>query len=220
MTATKRVFSRDLFEEVPLVGILRDVSVADAEIILPLFIDAGFTTIEVPINSKDSEELINRLALHFGDRLNIGAGSVADVQDLRKALDAGASFIVTPVVVEEVIITSVGLSIPIFPGAFTTTEIWAAWRLGAAMVKVFPAKNLGIEFINALKGPMPHIKLLPTGGIDIGNATDFLKAGASGLGVSEGLFKKEFIKNRQWEVLGKHFKEFKKRIESTIGKNN
>lgn len=205
MSINKNNFNAELFDQLPIVGILRDVSMEDADKILPLYVDAGFTTIEVPINCDNAEQLIQYIVSHYGDRLNVGAGSVIDVSDLEKALGAGSEFIVTPVVDEEVIRSCVAQGIPVFPGAFSPTEIAKAWKLGATMVKVFPADELGIGYIKALKAPLKGIKLLPTGGISIDNARSYFKAGAEGVGVSTGLFKSELIKNKDWDGLRAHF---------------
>ncbi len=212
MTDNRNSFNRDLFDQLPVIGILRDVSVDDAAVILPLFIEAGFTTIEVPINSEGAGQLIQNLILHFGKKLNIGAGSVIDLSDLDKALAAGAGFIVTPIVDEKVIGSCVDKGVPVFPGALTPTEIAKAWKLGAAMVKVFPADEMGPRYIKALKAPLKHIKLLPTGGISVENANDYFLAGADGLGVSTGLFKSELIRNKDWDRLREHLRSFRQII--------
>ncbi len=208
MSNNRNSFNRDLFDQLPVIGILRDVSLEDADRIVPLYIEAGFTTLEVPINCDDAEELIRSFVQHFGDRLNIGAGSVLDKSDLDKALGAGAEFIVTPIVDEEVIRSCVNKAIPIFPGAFSPTEIAKAWKLGATMVKVFPAEELGLGYIQALKAPLKNITLLPTGGISIDNAVAYFRAGAQGLGISTGLFKSELIRNKDWDGLRKHLRAF------------
>lgn len=217
MNKHKNSFRWELFDKVPVVGILREVSTEDADMILPVFIDTGFTTIEIPINSDNSASLISRLVQHFGDRLNIGAGTVTDMQDLHKALDAGAGFIVTPVVAEEVIQYCERERIPVFPGAFTPTEIVKAWKLGASMVKVFPADELGPGYIKALKAPLKNIKLLPTGGISIDNAREYFVAGAAGLGISTGLFKAELIRNKDWTKLRDHLFHFYQTIQHRPG---
>ncbi|NGF56402.1 bifunctional 4-hydroxy-2-oxoglutarate aldolase/2-dehydro-3-deoxy-phosphogluconate aldolase [Parapedobacter sp. SGR-10] len=210
----KNSFNAELFDQLPVVGILRDVSMEDAARILPLYVEAGFTTIEVPINCDNAEQLIQYIVSNCGDRLNVGAGSVIDVSDLDKALGAGACFIVTPVVDEEVISSCVGQGIPVFPGAFSPTEIAKAWKLGATMVKVFPADELGIGYIKALKAPLKGIKLLPTGGISIDNARSYFKAGAQGVGVSTGLFKSELIRNKDWDRLRAHFVAFYQAVQN------
>jgi len=214
MSINKNSFNTEMFDQLPIVGILRDVSMEDADRILPLYVEAGFTTIEVPINCDDAEQLIQYIVSNYGDRLNVGAGSVIDVSDLEKALDVGSEFIVTPVVDEEVIRSCVTLGIPIFPGAFSPTEIAKAWKLGATMVKVFPADELGIGYIKALKAPLKGIKLLPTGGISIDNARSYFKAGAQGVGVSTGLFKSELIRNKDWDRLRAHFVAFYQAVQN------
>lgn len=214
MNNNKNSFRWELFDIVPVVGILREVSTEDADAILPLFIESGFTTIEIPINSDNSASLISRLVQHFGDKLNIGAGTVMDMEDLHTALDAGAGFIVTPIVAEEVIQYCERERIPVFPGAFTPTEIAKAWKAGASMVKVFPADELGPGYIKALKAPLKEIKLLPTGGISINNAHEYFSAGAQGLGVSTGLFKTELIRNKDWTKLREHLSLFYQAIQN------
>ncbi|NGM60867.1 bifunctional 4-hydroxy-2-oxoglutarate aldolase/2-dehydro-3-deoxy-phosphogluconate aldolase [Sphingobacterium sp. SGG-5] len=212
MSNNRNSFNRALFDQLPVVGILRDVSLEDAMMILPLFIEAGFTTVEVPINSEGAEKLIQHLAQHFGEKLNIGAGTVIDLSDLDRALAAGSGFIVTPVVDEQVIESCVDKGISVFPGALTPTEIVKAWKLGATMVKVFPADEMGPRYIKALKAPLKHIKLLPTGGISVENANDYFLAGAEGIGVSTGLFKSELIRNKDWQGLREHLLSFRRII--------
>lgn len=217
MNNHKNSFRWELFEKVPVIGILREVSEDDADIILPIFIESGFTTIEIPINSDNSASLISRLVQRFGDKLNIGAGTVTDLQELHKALGAGACFIVTPIVAEDVIQYCEKERIPVFPGAFTPTEIAKAWNLGASMVKVFPADELGAGYIKAMKAPLKHIKLLPTGGISIDNAREYFVAGAAGLGISTGLFKAELIRNKDWTKLREHLLLFHQTIQNRPG---
>lgn len=212
MNNSNHSFNWELFDRVPVIGILRDVRTEDAEKIIPLYVEVGFTNVEVTINSQDAENLINKLVKDFGERLNIGAGSVLDVRDLQRALDAGANFIVTPNTDEEVIRTCVDKGIPVFPGAFSPTEIVKAWKLGATMVKVFPAEQFGLPYIKALKAPLKHIKLLPTGGVTIENAKDYFLVGVDGLGVSTGLFKSDLIKNKYWGKLREHLDVFYKII--------
>lgn len=214
MSINKNSFNTALFNQIPVVGILRDVSMEDADQILPLYIEAGFTTMEIPINCDNAERLIRAIVSRFGDKLNVGAGSVIDVSDMEKALDAGACFIVTPVVDEEVIRRCVAEDIPVFPGAFSPTEIVKAWKLGATMVKVFPAEELGLGYIKAMKAPLKSIQLLPTGGVSIENVQSYFQAGAQGVGVSTGLFKFELIRNKDWSRLQDHFVSFYQMVQT------
>jgi len=208
MKSAKNEFRWSLFEELPVVGIMRNISKEDADEILPGFIGAGFTTLEVSLSSPNAPGLISGLVQQYGDHLNVGAGTVIDLQDLQVALEAGAGFIVTPVVDEDVIRYCAANGIPVFAGAFTPTEIVKAWKLGASMVKVFPADELGPGYIKSLKAPLEKIRLLPTGGISADNAQNYLNAGADGLGVSTGLFKADLISNKKWTELKDYLRRF------------
>ncbi len=158
----------------------------------------GLRNIEITLNTADAAGQIREaLALAEG-RLNIGAGTVINVELLDQALAAGASFVVTPTVEPKVITECANRKIPVFPGAFSPTEIVRAWDLGAMMVKVFPAECVGPSYIRALKAPLPHIKLLPTGGVDLKTLPDFLKAGADGFGIGGPLFDRQRVQSGDW----------------------
>ncbi|MHA4740252.1 bifunctional 4-hydroxy-2-oxoglutarate aldolase/2-dehydro-3-deoxy-phosphogluconate aldolase [Dyadobacter sp. MSC1_007] len=205
-------FSWELFNKAPLVGIIRNVSPEDLKSILPIYREAGLTTVEITMNTPGATDMI-RYAIeneHYG--LNIGAGTVCTKEDLDLALEAGAQFIVTPVISKKVIKSCVKKGIPVFPGAFTPTEIYNAWTLGASMVKIYPATSLGPEYIKDLKAPMNQLKLLPTGGVGLENMAAFLKAGANGLGIGGQLFDKDLIKNKNWDGLKAHFLQFVQKL--------
>lgn len=201
-------FSWKAFDHIPVIGIMRNIPFAKTELLASHYLQSGFTTLEVTMNSENAAEVISTLVKNFGDRLNIGAGTVLTLSDLDKALTAGATFIVTPVLNEDVIQACVSRNVPVFPGAYTPTEIYKAWALGAAMVKVFPATRLGAGYIKEVLAPLNRIKLVPTGGITIDNFAEFLKAGATGLGIGSQLLNPELIKNDDWDSLDKLLFEF------------
>jgi 2-dehydro-3-deoxyphosphogluconate aldolase/(4S)-4-hydroxy-2-oxoglutarate aldolase len=214
-------FCKHLFIEMPIVGIMRNVAIEDIFEILPLYHKAGLTTLEVTMNSTKAEEMINYAVQEYGNRLNIGAGTVCTMGHLRKALNAGAQFIVTPIINSKVIKECNALDIPIFPGAFTPTEIFKAWQIGANMVKVFPSGILGSKYIKEVLAPLNDIELLATGGINLDNINDYLQAGVKGLGIGTPLFNKEFIKNKDWDKLFSNFKQFEKKVrEFKAGTDN
>lgn len=202
------MFSWKNFERTPIVGIIRNISPTVFEKILPLYIQAGFTTIEVTMNTEGAEKMIEKCKIVYGDAINIGAGTVCNITDLQKALDAGAEFIVTPIVEKDVIEKSVALGIPVFPGAFTPTEIFNAWSLGASMVKVFPASQLGPDFIKSIKAPFPQIKLMPTGGVSAEDLKPYKNAGADAFGIGSPLFPAHLMKSENEAALLEHFKSF------------
>ena len=193
----RKPFSWENFNGMPVIGIMRNFKQDDIENILPVFADSGLNTIEVTMNSPGAVESINFAIEHYSDRLNIGAGTVCTQKDLEAALNAGAQFIVTPIVSLEIIKLCTQSGVPIFAGAYTPTEIFTAWNAGAAMVKVFPMVGNAIEYIKAIRGPLPQVKLLPTGGINLQNCTSFFEAGANGIGMGGQLFDKDFINKKE-----------------------
>ncbi len=209
---SERTFSWELFSKAPLVGIIRNVSPDDVKRILPIYREAGLTTVEITMNTPGATDMI-RYALeneHYG--LNIGAGTVCTRDDLDAALDAGAQFIVTPVLSKKVIKSCVKKGVPVFPGAYTPTEIFQAWSWGASMVKIYPATALGPGYIKDVKAPMNQLKLLPTGGVSLENMEAFLKAGANGLGIGGQLFDKKLIQDKNWDGLKAHFLQFAQKL--------
>jgi 2-dehydro-3-deoxyphosphogluconate aldolase/(4S)-4-hydroxy-2-oxoglutarate aldolase len=200
--------NEELFKKMPIVGIIRNLSFDDVQHIIPVYIEAGLSNIEVTMNTTGAADMIRYILRQYPEQLNVGAGTVCNLEDLEKALSAGAQFIVTPIVREEVITACVQRKIPVFPGAFTPTEIYHAWSLGATMVKVFPSSVLGSAYIKDIKGPLNQIRLLPTGGVDHANIGDFLKAGAEGFGIGSPLFNKKYIDAKDWEQLKAHFSLF------------
>ncbi|PJJ84542.1 bifunctional 4-hydroxy-2-oxoglutarate aldolase/2-dehydro-3-deoxy-phosphogluconate aldolase [Mucilaginibacter auburnensis] len=201
-------FSEELFLKVPIIGIVRGMPFNTIKNILSVYADAGLTTIEITMNTNGATEMIKFIAENFGDKLNVGAGTVCNINELNAALNAGAQFIVTPVVNQNVIESCVKKDVPIFPGAFTPTEIYNAWEMGAYMVKVFPATMMGPAYIKEVKAPLNKIKLAPTGGITLKNIDDYKKAGADGYGMAGALFDKNLIEQENWSGLKAHLQQF------------
>jgi 2-dehydro-3-deoxyphosphogluconate aldolase/(4S)-4-hydroxy-2-oxoglutarate aldolase len=203
-------FSWELLEKMPIVGILRNFPANKMGKLSDCYARAGLTTLEITMNSEGATQSIASLVKSFQGQLNVGAGTVCTLEDLDKALEAGAQFIVTPIVDESVINRCVSQNIPVFPGAYTPTEIYKAWSLGAGMVKVFPASKLGPDYIREVLAPLDHIKLMPTGGVSLDNLRDFMKAGAKGFGVGSQLVPRDLVEKNDWETLIGHFSKFVK----------
>jgi len=203
-----RIFSWEQFEKMPIVGIVRGISLEDFKHILPVYLKSGLTTVEVTMNTPDVELLIRYATEEYVGLLNIGAGTVCSLSDLEQALSYGAQFIVTPVVNPEVITACINNEIPVFPGALSPSEIYMAYSLGASTIKVFPASYLGANYLKEIKGPLNNIQFLPTGGINLGNMQSFLDVGVHGFGIGSPLFDKTLIKSRDWIGLEKHFLDY------------
>lgn len=207
------MFLMEKFEELPIVGIVRNMKADDFERILPLYIQAGFTTIEVTMNTDGAEGMIKKAKSVFGNSIHIGAGTVCTMNDLQKAVEVGADFIVTPIVNKDVIEKCVATKIPVFPGAFSPTEIYTAWSLGASMVKVFPISQLGPAYIQSIKAPFPQIKLMPTGGVGLEDIKSYKEAGASAFGIGSPMFPNSLIKTLNETDIFNYFKSFREKWE-------
>ena len=149
--------------------------------------DGGVTVAEVTLTIPDALTAIKSARRALGDRVLIGAGTVLDSETARAALLAGAEFIVSPVFNRSLIELCHRYSKVVMPGAFTPTEILAAWEAGADIVKVFPAEVLGPPFFKAMRGPLPQVRIMPTGGVDLTTARSFLESGACCLGIGSQL---------------------------------
>lgn len=177
-------------------GIVAVVRFSDPEPLVEVvkaLADGGVTVAEVTLTVPNALEVIHEIKQQLGNRVLLGAGTVLDPETARAALLAGAEFIVAPNLNLEVIKMCRRYDKLVMPGAFTPTEIVTAWEAGADIVKVFPAEIVGPAFFKALRGPLPHVKLMPTGGVDTATATEFLKAGAVCLGIGSQMIEPKAV---------------------------
>lgn len=186
------------FKKLPIMGILRGIKQDAVKPLTEAIISSGLKTIEITMNTPSAAKLIQKMKKAAKGRLTIGAGTVLTMKSLRSALDAGARFIVMPTLVRDVTEYCVKNSIPVFPGALTPQEIYDAWKTGAAMVKVFPARFLGPGYIKEVKAPFRNIELLACGGVTPDNIKSFFSSGASGVAFGAGVFKKEWLQRREF----------------------
>lgn len=161
----------------------------------------GIEVAEVTLTVPQALEVIRTARQKLGGRVLLGAGTVLDAEAASAALLAGAEFIVAPTFNPEVVHLCRRYDKVVMPGAFTPTEILAAWEAGADIVKVFPASVLGPDFFRALRGPLPHIRLMPTGGIDLANLGAYFAAGAACVGIGSQLVEPAAVNRRQWDRL-------------------
>ncbi len=172
----------------------------------------GIDVIEVTMTTPGALKVIKEVREKLGDEVLVGAGSVLDPETARAAMLAGAEFIVGPVINKDVISMCKRYSKIVIPGAFTPTEILTAWEAGADVVKVFPATKLGPGFFKDILGPLPQVRLTPTGGVNLETAADFIKAGAVFLGVGSALLNKQAIAEKKWDVLTDLAQKYRKVI--------
>jgi 2-dehydro-3-deoxyphosphogluconate aldolase / (4S)-4-hydroxy-2-oxoglutarate aldolase len=173
----------------------------------------GVSAIEITMTTPNALEVIENLSKTMGGEIVIGVGTVIDPQMAIDAINAGAEFVVSPFFNKEIVDTVKKRNIPVMPGAFTPTEIQTAYENGADIVKVFPADILGMAFFKAIKAPMPYLKLMPTGGVTLTNAGDWLKAGACAVGVGTALLDKKAISENDFNKLTENAKILVNSIE-------
>jgi 2-dehydro-3-deoxyphosphogluconate aldolase/(4S)-4-hydroxy-2-oxoglutarate aldolase len=161
--------------------------------------DGGVTVVEITMSVPNALDVLRQVRQALGDRLLLGAGTVLDPETARAVLLAGAEYIVAPTLNLDVIRLCQRYDKLVMPGAFTPTEILTAWEAGADIVKVFPAEIVGPPFFKALRGPLPQIRLMPTGGVDLNTAAAFLKAGACCLGIGSQLVEPRAVAERNFD---------------------
>ena len=204
----KTTFPIKSFLDLPIIGILRGVGPAETKGILRAYGAAGLKFIEITLNTPRAFELIKEHSGAGGTELCIGAGTVCNPGQLEMAIEAGARFIVTPILDIPIIKRCKELGIPVFPGAYSPTEVYRAWEAGATMVKVFPAAHLGPDYIRQLKAPLDQIKLMPTGGVGLHNMEEYLQAGADGFGLGSALFPSGLLQAGDWVALQRHIEQY------------
>lgn len=177
--------------------------------------EGGVTGIELTMTIPNAIDAIRKANEEFGDNILLGVGSVTDAQTALDAIDAGAKFVVSPIYKKELVDFVISKGIVIIPGGFTPTEIQTAYEQGADFVKIFPADNLGMTFIKSIKAPLPHLKVIPTGGVTLDNAIDWINHGASAVGIGSALVDNKAIEIENYAKLT----ENAKKLCSNLGLN-
>lgn len=199
---------------IPIIGIIRGASTEAVYGAVAAAFGGGLRTLEITLNRPEALDQIAAIKKRYGADIELGAGTVLDAAAAEKAIGAGAEFIVTPALLPDVVEFCAKRSVPVFPGAMTPTEILAAHRAGAAMIKVFPANPLGPQYIKSLKGPFPDIRLMPTGGVTVEIVGEYFSAGAAAVGVGGELFKREWLESGDWAAIEKKAAEYVRAAEA------
>lgn len=183
------------------IAIVRLDDLSEALAIARALVEGGITTLEFTLTNHEALGAIGRVRAELGDGATVGAGTVLDAADARAAVLAGAQFLVSPTLEPEVIATGLEEGAPVVCGALTPTEILTAHRLGAELVKLFPARNLGAAYIKDVLAPLPNLRLVPTGGVNLENCAEFLKAGAYSVGLGSSLVDEQLVAGKDWPGL-------------------
>lgn len=199
----------DFITGIGIVPIVRTSSAESAIKSVEAIYEGGVRAAEITMTVPGAVKALEAVAARFGDKLVLGAGTVLDAETARICILAGAEFLVTPALKLETIEMAKRYSKVICPGALTPTEVLTAWDAGADIVKVFPAGNVGgPKYIKALKGPFPQIEMIPTGGVNLETAGEFLKAGACAVAVGSELVDGKTIKEGRYDIIQERTRQF------------
>lgn len=182
-----------------LIAVVRLRDAGSVSRVVDALCDGGVSIIEITTSVPGAVGIVRTLAGVAGREFLLGAGTVLSARSAREMMEAGAEFVVSPALIEEVVETANEAGVAVFPGAFTPTEILKAHDTGADAVKVFPASFLGPPFVKAIAGPLPHIPLIPTGGVDLDNIAEYFRAGAFAVGVGGELVDARAVERGDWE---------------------
>lgn len=196
----------DALRTCPVVAILRASTAKRFADVSDVLVESGIRAVEFTFTTPDVTTAIAAYAERKPADVALGAGTVTTAEEARAAVDAGAGYLVSPAVCVDVIEAGNQLGVPVLPGAFTPTEILTAWRAGAAMVKVFPISAGGPSYLQALRGPLPDIPLVPTGGVDLANASSYLAAGATAIGMGSPLVRTSCEEDGDLDLLAERAK--------------
>jgi 2-dehydro-3-deoxyphosphogluconate aldolase/(4S)-4-hydroxy-2-oxoglutarate aldolase len=188
-------------EQSRVVAILRRTEAALAVETAEALLRGGISVIEVTLNTPGALDMLRAMRDAVGDRAVLGAGTVLDIAAADEALAAGAAFIVSPHTDTELVREMAERGVACIPGALSPTEVLAAWRAGASVVKLFPAGSVGAGYLKDLRGPLADIPLLPTGGVTLDNAATFIAAGAWGLGLGSALVAPDLVASGRFDEL-------------------
>jgi len=202
----------DAIIECGIVAVVRGQSSARIHSAIDAALEGGINVIEVTFTVPNALEIIRQLASSVGDNVILGAGTVLTAEMAEDAITAGAQFVVSPNTSIPVIEVAKTHEVPVFPGALTPTEVVVAWQAGADIVKIFPANVMGPAYLKDLHGPLPQVKFMPTGGVNLDTARAYLENGAVALGVGGDLINKQLMEEGRFSEITERARKFKEII--------
>ena len=184
-----------------IVAIFRGIADHQADAAARALVDGGVTFMEVTMNTAGALPIIARWRDSFDGQAYIGAGTVLNVAMAKEAIAAGAQFLISPNLDEQVIAYGAERGVDVWPGVMTPTEIVRAWNAGAKLVKLFPMASLGLSYLREIRAPLDHIPIMATGGVDLSNIADTFAAGAAAVGLGTKLVRPDLIANGDFEQM-------------------
>lgn len=201
--------------EVGVVPVVRAESADEAMKIVEAILAGGVNILEITMTVPGAIGVMEEVSRRFGGEVLLGAGTVLDAETARQAILAGAEFVVSPSTDLDLVRLCRRYSKPVMPGALTPTEVVQAWQSGADVVKIFPCGNVGgPKYIKALKGPLPQIEMIPTGGVNLDTTADFIRAGAMAVCVGSALVDRKAVKEGRFEVLTENARKYVELVKS------
>ena len=196
-------------EEIGIVPVVRAASADEAMRAIDAIMEGGINVLEITMTVPGAVKVIEQVSQRYGADVLVGAGTVLDPETARACILAGSQFVVSPALNLETIAMCRRYGVPICPGALTPTEVITAWTAGGDFVKIFPCGSMGgASYLKNLKGPLPQVKMIPTGGVSLKTAADFIKAGASALGVGTDLVDVKAIREGNAHIVTERAKQF------------
>jgi 2-dehydro-3-deoxyphosphogluconate aldolase/(4S)-4-hydroxy-2-oxoglutarate aldolase len=208
----------EIVKEIKSAVLVAVIRAPKAELVLPVceaLLAGGISCLEVTMTVPNALEAIREVSKKLGARAMVGAGTVLEASSCRAAIEAGAEFVVSPITRVEIIGAAHALGKPVMIGAYTPTEAQTAHEAGADFVKIFPADKLGPGYMKNIRAPLPHLQIVPTGGVDLQTAAEFLKAGCVALGVGSSLLSAEILRTGNWTELTRLAGEFVRVVQAT-----
>ncbi len=200
-------------KEAGLIAVVRARSTEQAVPLSHALLEGGIRAIEITFSTPNAPQAIRNVIDVLGDKALVGVGTVIQPEQCRTAMEAGAQFVVTPILRTSLVEPVHAADKPIMVGAYSPTEAQTAFEAGADMVKIFPADGLGPSYIKALRAPLPHLSVVPTGGVNLDTIEPFLKAGCVALGVGSSLLTKAILDTNDWPALTKLARQFSDRLQ-------
>ena len=216
MTTSTRAEIVQTIEAAGVVAVVRLADSRSGRDVAAALMQGGLTIIEVTMTVPNAVQLIAELSESL-DGVVIGAGTVTNAKTADEVIAAGARFVVSPVFRPEIIAACHARDVAVMPGCFTPTEILGAWELGADIVKVFPSTALGPTFFKDVRGPLPQVKLMPTGGVTLANAGEWIRAGAAAIGVGSALVDPKAVAAGRFDVISGNARQFVDAVRAARG---
>jgi len=201
MVKTRRAAVVEQVQQLGVVAVIRIKDPAKLRAVVDALVDGGVRALEVTMTVPGAVGLIRELAPTMPSGFLLGAGTVTSAETAKAVIDAGATYVVSPVFQPAVIAACHERDVAAMPGCFSPTEIFAAHELGADIIKVFPATSLGPQFIKDVRAPLPQVKLMPTGGVSLDNAHDWIRAGAVAVGIGSALLDAKAIEEGRFDAI-------------------